>query len=200
MTLYIVLGLIFVVACAAYFIFRRPPNRLVADVVNMPAKDRALILIQATVQRLKFDADNPAYSSIYLDPWSFPNDICEKLFSDLLDASALIGQNQHRLNESLREWGSDESLPQDELFAVRVWGVTIGGRLGKIKTDDVAALWKSLSESKQFIREALKDLQQRQQARQALGQSGAFLGDFSVQHVLQEANRVPSLGRAGQAT
>jgi hypothetical protein len=98
MTLYIILGLIFVAACGAYFIFRRTPNRLVEDVVSLPAKDRALILIQATVWRLKFDADNPKFSGIYLNPWSFL-DVCERFFSDLLSAATAINQNQHRLNE-----------------------------------------------------------------------------------------------------
>lgn len=193
--LYIILAVVVLVAAGAYFIFRRPPSRLITDIVKMSAKDRALILIQATIQRLKFDADNPEYSSIYIDSWSFPNDVCDKLFSDLLDASIAINQNQYSLNERLREWGSTESLPQDELFAVRVWGVTIGARLGKIKTDDVAALWKSLAESKQHIGEALKDLQERQQAGQDLGQSRAFLEGFSVQQVLQEANHIPQLTR-----
>lgn len=138
--LYIILAAVVLVAAGAYFAFKHPPSRLAADVVKMPARDRALILIQATVQRLNFDADNPEYSSIYIDPWSFPTDVCEKLFSDLLNASVVIGQNQHRLNERLREFGSTESLPQDELFAIRVWGVTIGARLGRVKTDEIAAL------------------------------------------------------------
>jgi hypothetical protein len=155
MTLYIVLGLIFVAACGAYFIFRRPPNRLVEDVVNLPIKDRALILIQATVWRLKFDADNPEYAGIYLDPLSFPSKVCESLFSDLLEASIALKQNQRVLNERLREFGSTENLPQDELFAIQVWGVTIGARLGKTKLDDIVGLWKSLSESQISIRDAL---------------------------------------------
>lgn len=193
--LYIILAAVALVAAAAYFAFRHPPSRLAADVVKMPAKDRALILIQATIQRLKFDADNPEYSSIYIDPWSFSTDVCEKLFSDLLNASVVIAQNQHRLNERLGEFGSTESLPQDELFAVRVWGVTIGARLGKIKTDDVAALWKSLHVSENPFREALMDLQRRQQVRAALGHSGTFLEGFSVQQILQEAIQMPQLGR-----
>jgi hypothetical protein len=194
MTIYIILGLIFVAACGAYFIFRRPPNRAVEYVVNLPAKDRALILIQATIWRLRFDAENPKYSGIYLDPGSFPSNVCERLFSDLLDAAFEINQNQRALNERLRERGITEKLPEDELFAVRVWGVTIGAHLGKTKLDDIIRLWESLDVAENSFREALIDLQHRQQARKALGNSGTFLEGFSVQQILQEAIRIPKLG------
>jgi hypothetical protein len=195
MALYIILGLIFVAACGAYFIFRRPPNRVVEYVVNLPAKDRALILIQATIWRLKFDAENPKYSGIYLDPSSFPRNVCERLFSDLLDAAFAINQNRLDLNARLRERGITDELPQDELFAVRVWGVTIGAHLGKTKLDDITRLWKSLDVSESPFREALIDLQHRQQARKALGNPGVFLEGFSVQQILQEATRLPQLSR-----
>lgn len=195
MTLYIILGPILVAASAAYVIFKRPPNQVVEDLVNLPAKDRALILIQATIWRLQFDVDNPKFSSIYLNPWSFPDDVCERLFSDLLSAANAINQNQHRLNERLKEWGATETLPQDELFVVRVWGITVGARLGKTKLDDAARLWKSLHVSENPFREALMDLQQRQQAREALGQSGAFLNGFQVHQILREAARIPKLSR-----
>jgi hypothetical protein len=187
MTPYIALA-VAVIAAAAYLVFRKAPPRVVADMLGRSEKDRSMILIQATVWRLTWEAENPQFAGIYLDPWSFSPDICQQLFHSLLGIAASLADEQ-------RAQSTAETVDDDVLDACRAWGVTIGARLGKGRVEDVERLWGALKPTESSLRDALKELKSRQEMRDAMGRGGQFLQGISIQQIVEEVHRVPALQR-----
>jgi hypothetical protein len=187
MTPYIALA-VAVIAAAAYLVFRKAPTRVVADMLGRSEKDRSMILIQATVWRLTWEAENPQFAGIYLDPWSFSPDICQQLFHSLLGIAASLADEQ-------RAQSTAETVDDDVLDACRAWGVTIGARLGKGRVEDVERLWGALKPTESSLRDALKELKSRQEMRDAMGRGGQFLQGISIQQIVEEVHRVPVLQR-----
>ena len=187
MTPYIALA-VAVIAAVAYMAFRKAPTRVVADMLGRSEKDRSMILIQATVWRLTWEAENPQFSGIYLDPWSFSPDICQRLFHSLLGIAASLADEQRAQNTA-------ETMHDDVLDACRAWSVTIGARLGKGRVEDVERLWGALKPTESSLRDALKELKSRQEMRDAMGRGGQFLQGISIQQIVEEVHRVPVLQR-----
>jgi hypothetical protein len=187
MTPYIALA-VAVIAAAAYLVFRKAPTRVVADMLGRSEKDRSMILIQATVWRLTWEAENPQFAGIYLEPWSFSPDICQQLFHSLLGIAASLADEQRAQNTA-------ETMHDDVLDACRAWGVTIGARLGKARVEDVEKLWEALKPTESSLRDALKELKSRQEMRDAMGRGGQFLQGISIQQIVEEVHRVPALQR-----
>jgi len=93
----------------------------------------------------------------------------------------------------LRDMGISEKLPDNDINACRVWMGTVGARCGKIKQDDIVALWNYLRESMPILGEALAELEGRHKVNLKLGFGGtAFLEGIPVQKIMQEARRVPN--------
>jgi hypothetical protein len=184
---------IFVALGALYLFFKRGKNQFLIAVGNMSGKDRAIVLITATVFRMKWERDNPNFSrSIFLDPASFSPEVCNRLFSDLLDLVVLLRQDKHVLDKRLSEFGASEKTPETQINAVRVWMGTIGARCGKIKLEDMVAIWSHLRAGIPFLGEALAELEVEHEVDCKLGNVHEFLEGFPVQQVTREASRIPN--------
>ena len=145
--------------------------------------------------RLKWEKDNPQFAGIYLDPWSFPPDICETLFSNLLNISKALADKLQADNIRLSEFGSPDKVTDDTRNACRTWGVTIGARLGKANLEDIIRLWTAMRPSEASLSDSLKELKERAEVHEAMGRPGAFLEGISIRQIVEEAHRSPNLRR-----
>jgi hypothetical protein len=190
--IYVALAIV-VVAAAWYVIFSKPKNQFLIEIGKMSGKERAMVLVSATVWRIQWEKDNPQFSGIFLEPRSFSPEVYNRLFSDLFDLIVLLRNQAQVLNMRLAESGIYERLPENDINALRVWTQTIGARRGKIKLDDIVVLWNYLREAMPFINEALAALEAEQEIRLKFGSSSSLLGSLPVQQITQEAHRVPNL-------
>ena len=184
-----------VVAVVAWLLFRRPPNQFVIAVGKMSPNQRAAVLLNATIWRVKFESDNPEFSGIFLEPKMFPNEVYEKLFNDLFDIVVLLGKQRSAYQKRLQEIGSKEPMSDEDLNACRLWMGTTGARCGKIKIEDMTTVWKYFRESMPAIHEAMIALKERHELHQNLRLDGVreFLEGIPPEIIMQQAQRVPNL-------
>ena len=192
MFFYLIVALILIAVVVGYFFTREQPRSpFVTEIANLSSKDRALVLVKATVWRLKWEQEG--VSDIFLSPWKHSQEDCEAIFSELFELAATMSKSLAAINKRAKEIGMKEIPLELDIHAVRTWGVTLGGRLGKIKLDEIVSLWKTLHEAHTSIHEAIQELKELQQVHVALGHTGPFLEGFADESVIQEANRVPQL-------
>ena len=113
MTAALVVAAALLIAVALYLRFGRP--RFLADIGNMTPLERADVLLQATIWRLRWEADNPHLRQIFIDPQDFPPEVCKKMASELFEVWFPLWQNQKALNGRLRALGSTEKLPDADI-------------------------------------------------------------------------------------
>lgn len=176
--------------------FKAPQNQFVSEISKKSTEDKAKIVIAATVSRMLFARDNPEMAEIFLDPFSYSSEVCEKVFFELVSVAAAQAKQNKAYQSSLNELGGSQSSLEAGIHGVRVWSQTIGARCGKVKWDDCIKLWSFLNEGMQALEQALSSERSEREFLVKLGISaGPYLGGLPEQLVIDEASRLPRLGR-----
>jgi hypothetical protein len=189
----VVIAVTCVVGVAVYFLFRRTPNQFPIDIGNMSPRDRADVLVNATIWRLRWETDNPQFPGIFLSPNTFPPEVCNQLFNGLMNTVGQLRQNHQALAHRLNEMGISEKLSDADINGCRVWMGTIGTRSGTVKRDDMLLVWTYLHEALPFVGESMTALMEKQETHRRLGQSADILLGLNARQIVQEARRVPAL-------
>ena len=189
----VVVAIACVIAVVVYFLFRRTPNQFPIDIGNMTPRDRADVLVNATIWRLRWETDNPQFPGIFISPNSFPPEVCNHLFQVILNAVVQLTQSKETLDHRLSEMGMTEKLSDADINGCRVWMGTIGTRSGKIKREDMLRVWAYLQEAVPFVDQSMAALMKKQETHRVLGQSTDLLLGLDARQVVNEARRVPAL-------
>jgi hypothetical protein len=189
----VLVAVAFVIAVAVYFVFRRTPNQFPIDIGNMTPRERADVLLHATIWRLRWETDNPHAPDIFLDPASCPPEAGKVLFRQLFDMWVQLRQNHDTLTRRLRALGSTEKLPDADVNGCLVWLVTIGARSGKQKREDMLQVWTHLQEAIPFVDQSMAALMERQEISRKLGKTSDRLLGLDAGQVVREARRIPAL-------
>lgn len=190
---FIVSAVLCVVAVAAYFLFRGNKNQFPIDIGNMTPRDRADVLLNATIWRLRWETDNPQFPGIFLSPNSFSPEVCNRLFHVLLSTVVQLSENHQALVRQLTERGVAEELSDANINGCRVWMGTIGTRSGRIKRDDMMLVWAYMREAIPFLDESMEALMKKQETHRRLGQSTDLLLGQDPRQVVKEARRFPTI-------
>ena len=182
-----------VLAMLSYFLLRAKPNQFPNDIAKMSARERADVLVSATIWRLRWEADNPNFRGIFLSPGSYAPEVCRHLFHSLLNTVVQLSQNHQTLARQLQSLGVGEPLSDAEINGCRVWMGTIGTRGSKIKRDDMLRVWSCLQEAFPFVDESLATLAKRQEVQRSLGRSADLLLGQDVRRVISETRNLPVL-------
>ena len=190
---FIVFAVLCVVAAAAYFLFRGNKNQFPIDIGNMTPRDRADVLVNATIWRLRWETDNPQFPGIFLSPNSFSPEVCNQLFHALLNTVAQLRENHQALVRQLTERGVTDKLSDVDINGCRIWMGTIGTRSGRIKRDDMMLVWACMREAVPFVNESMEALLKKQKTHRGLGQSTDLLLGQDPRRVVEEAQRFPTI-------
>jgi hypothetical protein len=158
----------------------------------MTPRDRADVLLQATIWRLRWEADNPHLRQIFIDPQDFPPEVCKKMASELFEVWFPLWQNQKALNGRLRALGSTEKLPDADIKGISVWAVTLGAMGGTAKHQDMMQLWTYLVEAFPFIDQSMAALMKRQEVQRKLGYTSDLMLGLDVEQVVTQARHMPT--------
>jgi hypothetical protein len=190
---FIVFAVLCVVAVAAYFLFRGNKNQFPIDIGNMTPRDRADVLVNATIWRLRWETDNPQFPGIFLSPNSFSPEVCNQLFHVLLNTVVQLSESHQALVRQLTERGVTEKLSDADINGCRVWMGTIGTRSGRIKRDDMMLVWACMREAIPFVDESMEALMKKQETHRRLGQTTDLLLGQDPRQVVKEARRFPTI-------
>jgi hypothetical protein len=193
--IYFAIAIAVVGAVAWWVLFRRPTNQFVIEVGKMQPKQRAAVLLSATIWRVNWESENPQFAGIFLEPKMFPDEVYAELFENLFDIVVVLLNQRKVLQKRLHDFGSKDQLPDDDLYACRLWMGTIGARCGKIKVEDMTTAWKYFREAVPAINEAMVALKERHELHQRLrlDEGREFLEGIPPGVIIQQAQRVPNL-------
>jgi hypothetical protein len=196
--MYALFSIIALAIVAVIFVFlRKPATTIDQDVAAMSNLQRAKLLVNATVFRMTWEADNPQYAGVFLDSRSFPPEIGDRVFSMLMDLIHVFRRERNIMEQRLKQFGipnEDLKLFQntDLLMVGHLWMGTVGTQLGKIRNQMAARVWQYLRESAPHIVEALRELEGEHKAARELDASHTFLNDLPIRQVAYEAIRWPT--------
>jgi hypothetical protein len=191
------IGLILVIL--VLFVLRKPRKNYLQSVLSMSPKQKAMLLVQATVLRLTQE-NNPyftRYKDIFLNPGAFSPEVCKAAFHALLDQLVQFKKVRSAGEKRLKSMGAPPTYTEDLIQmenGIRLWMQTIGTGCNICEQENVVQLWNALQAGVPSIDEALSELKvQYELACQIMAPSSPFLNGFSEELVLKEALKIPLL-------